>query len=91
MIQSKNNNYTRIHEFTKKIILSQSFLSFKYKLEKMQPYGRLFSSSCGGLQPLGANGGALRAHFFRDFLADFLGKFCFENFVLEFIQEIFFA
>ena len=41
-------------------------------LEKLPPYGRLFSSSFGGLQPSAANDGALRAHFFWDFPADFV-------------------
>ena len=49
------------------------------KLEKLPPYGRLFSSSCGGLQPSAANGGALRAHFLQDFFFGiiFYGKIFF--------------
>ena len=37
------------------------------KLEKLPPYERLFSSSCGGLQPSVANDGALRTPPFENF------------------------
>ena len=53
---------------------------FITKLEKLPPYGPLFSSSCGGLQTSAANSGILWAPpFFREI-------FCQKNFV----QEIFF-
>ena len=58
------------------------------------PYGQLFTSSCGGLQPLAANGWALWAQFFQDFPANlvwklFLGDFFGGNFFQECFPEIF--
>ena len=50
------------------------YITVKQLLEKLPPYGRLFSTSCGELQPLAANNGALRAHFFWRYFLDFLGK-----------------
>ena len=51
------------------------FLEFRHKnairLEKLPPYGRLFSSFCGGLQPLATNGGVLRAQFCSRFSGRF--------------------
>ena len=48
------------------LFFSQTFQILQ-PLEKLPPYGRLFSSSCGGLQPLAANDGALRAPPFENF------------------------
>ena len=47
---------------------------FLLVLEKLPPYGRLFSNSCAGLQPSAANDGALRApplvNFFENFFSE---------------------
>ena len=75
------------------------------KLEKLPPYRRPFSSSCGELQPSAANSGALRAHFFQDYFEIFrehffpilfsckffLAKFCADEFIrTNFFLGIFF-
>ena len=39
----------------------------KYKLKRISPFRRLYSSSCGELQPSPADSLALLANFFRDF------------------------
>ena len=51
-------------------------------LEKFPPYVRLFSNSCGELQPSAAPSVALRADFFRNYQADFFwGNFFGEIFL----------
>ena len=64
----------RLKRKLKKALVSMAnkffnFCAYSYlkALEKLPPYGRLFSSSCEELQPSAAISGALRAHFFRDF------------------------
>ena len=59
------------------------------EIEKLPPYGRLFSSSCGELHPSAAYSGALRAHFIEMFLI-FFGKFFSEHFFQNFfLKQIF--
>ena len=57
-------------------------------LEKLPPYGRLFSSSRGELQPLTAHIGAFWAHFFKMFLR--FSKKNLRNFFLPFVSKMFF-
>ena len=56
-------------------------------LEKVPPYGQLFSSSCGELQPSAANSGALRPTFSKMFLRFFRNIF----FKIYFFVQIFFG
>ena len=61
--------------------------SIQNRIEKLPPFGRLFSSSCGELQPSAAYSGALRAHFFFEIIEDiFWGEFFWDIF----FREIFF-
>ena len=88
-----NNKICNIHKFYRTCQSDSStegqtpknVFKFYILLEKLPPYVRLFSSSCGGLQPLAANGGDLWTHFFRDFPADFFREHFFrENLFREF-------
>ena len=62
-------------------------LGFMKILEKLPPYGRLFSSFCGELQPSAANSEALRAHFFWYFPADIFRQIFFRNFFSAIFSE----
>ena len=46
-----------------------NFFEFQQILEKLPPYGRLFSSSCGELQPSAANSWALIYEIFWQFFS----------------------
>ena len=45
------------------ILFSSRLLHFSEKLEKWPPYGPLFTSSCGGLQPSAATMGSFKPSF----------------------------
>ena len=57
-------------------------------IRKIAPIRRLFSSSCGELQPSAANSGALWAYFLRDIFSEFFLTFFlkknFRNFFVKF-------
>ena len=66
MILKQTDSCEWLIELEKETLTCVDF-NIKLELEKLPPYGRLFSSSCGGLQPSAANDGALRAPPFENF------------------------
>ena len=71
----------------KQICFQLSQPHFLFQQEKLPPYGRLFSSFCGELQPSAANSEALRAHFFWYFPADIFRQIFFRNFFSAIFSE----